>query len=225
MPAARHIDPSAIKACTFDCFGTLMDWSSGILAALRPLASQHATGMSERDLLTRYASEERAVEAGAYRSYRDVLREVTRRMFGEGADSRVLAESLAGWEPFVDTVASLARLRSRFRLGVLSNIDDDLFEPVLEKLGRPFEVVVTASQVKSYKPGEAHFREGLRRLELEPHEVLHVAESRFHDIEPAQRMGIRTVWVDRGRSASGVGEAQADLTVGSLGELADQLGV
>lgn len=219
------IELQGIKACTFDCFGTLVDWSSGILTALEPLASRHASGMSEAELLERYGREERAVEAEAFRPYRAVLGEVTRRMFGEQGDATALAESLAGWEPFADTVSSLARLRLRFRLGVLSNIDDDLFEPILEKLGRPFEVVVTASQVRSYKPGEAHFHEGLRRLELEPREVLHVAESRFHDIEPARRMGFRTAWVDRGRSASGAGAAEADLTVHSLGELVDQLGV
>lgn len=216
---------NGVQACTFDCFGTLIDWSSGIVAALEPLAARHAPGMSERDLLERYGREERAVESGAYQSYRGVLGEVTRRMFGVGADATALARSLATWEPFPDTVESLGRLRSRFRLGVLSNIDDDLFEVILNKLGRPFEVVVTAWQVRSYKPGEAHFREGLRRLGLEAHEVLHVAESRFHDIEPARRMGFRTAWVDRGRSASGQGEAAADVTVRSLAELVERLGV
>lgn len=219
MLASTSIETTDIRACTFDCFGTLIDWSSGILSALGPLAARHAPGMGERELLERYGQVEREVEAGTYQSYRVVLREVTRRMFGDEADGEALAESLATWEPFPDTVESLRRLRGRFRLGVLSNIDDDLFGPILKKLGRPFEVVVTASQVRSYKPGEAHFREGLRRLGLEPHEVLHVAESRFHDIEPARRMGFRTGWVDRGRSASGQGAAVADVTVRSLAEL------
>ncbi|MCL4222298.1 MAG: haloacid dehalogenase type II [Phycisphaerales bacterium] len=225
MPASTSIETRDIKACTFDCFGTLIDWSSGILSALGPLAARHAPGMGERELLERYGQLEREVEAGAYQSYRAVLAEVTRRMFGDAADTTVLADSLATWEPFADTVESLRRLRGRARLGVLSNIDDDLFEPILDKLGRPFEVVVTAKQLQSYKPGEALFREGLRRLGLEPHEVLHVAESRFHDIEPARRLGFRTAWVDRGRSASGHGAAAADLTVRSLAELVAQLGL
>lgn len=224
MLDAHPIESGQIRACTFDCFGTLIDWSSGILAALGPLAARHAPGLGERDLLERYGREERDVEAGAYHSYRAVLGEVTRRMFGDAADTTALADSLATWEAFADTVESLRRLRRRFRLGVLSNIDDDLFEPILEKLGRPFEVVVTASQVKSYKPREAHFREALRRLGLHAHQVLHVAESRFHDIEPARRMGFRTAWVDRGRSASGQGEALADITVRSLAELVERLG-
>lgn len=224
MHDAHAIKPGAIKACTFDCFGTLIDWSSGLLAALRPLASQYAPGTSESDLLERYGRQERAVEAGPYLSYRGVLGEVTRRMFGPAADADALSRSLSTWEPFPDTVESLARLRSGFRLGVLSNIDDEMFEPILGKLGRPFEVVVTASQVRSYKPGEAHFREGLRRLGLEAHEVLHVAESRFHDIEPARRIGFRTVWVDRGRSASGAGDARPDLTVHSPAELVGLVG-
>lgn len=222
MPAFTCMEFKEVEACTIDCFGTLIDWSTGILAALGPLAKRHAPGMSERDLLDRYAREERAVEAGPYQSYRAVLGDVTHRMFGQAADPAALARSLATWEPFPDTVESLRRLRGRFRLGVLSNIDDDLFEPILDKLGRPFEVVVTAAQVQSYKPREAHFREGLRRLGIEAHEVLHVAESRFHDVEPARRMGFRTAWVDRGRSASGQGAAVADVTVRSLGELVER---
>lgn len=211
-------------ACTFDCFGTLIDWSSGILAALRPMAEQHGVSRSDADLLSQYAACEREIEQGAYRSYRQVLGAVTQMMFGDRADPDALADSLRSWEPFSDTVESLRRLRRRFRLGVLSNIDDDLFEPILDKLGRPFEVVVTGSQVRRYKPGEAHFREGLARLGLEPGQVLHIAESRFHDIEPAKRLGFHTVWVNRGRSASGAGAAEADKTLHSLAELADWLG-
>jgi len=221
-------DLSGVEAITFDCFGTLIDWAGGILAALRPLADTHGVTLGDDALLARYAELEREVEAGAYVRYREVLRRVVRGLFGDGAsdgDADTLGRALGTWQAFPDTVAGLRRLADRYRLGVLSNVDDDLFEPILGTLERPFEVVVTAEQVRSYKPGEGHFREALARLGLEPGEVLHAAESRFHDVDPAGRLGFRTAWVNRGRSASGVSDARPDVEVPSVGALADLLGV
>lgn len=216
---------SDIRALTFDCFGTLIDWPCGILSVLRPMAEAHGLHQTDAELLSSYARHEREVEAGEYRSYRCVLGEVIRRMFGPTANQEALARAVGSWRPFPDTVEGLRRLKGRFRLGVLSNIDDDLFEPVLDTLGRSFEVVVTAEQVKSYKPGEAHFREGLARLGLKAHEVLHAAESRFHDIEPAGRLGFRTVWINRGLSAASPGGGKPDWTVRSVAELVSLLGL
>lgn len=220
-------DLSGVQAITFDCFGTLIDWATGILAALRPLADKHGVTLADEALLARYAELEREAEAGAYVSYREVLRRVVRGLFGDGAsdaEADALGRALGAWRPFPDTVDALRRLADRYRLGVLSNVDDDLFEPILTTLGKPFEVVVTAQQVRSYKPGEAHFREALARLGLEPGRVLHAAESRFHDVGPAGRLGFRTAWVNRGRSASGASDARPDVEVASVGALADLLG-
>lgn len=220
-------DFEGVEAITFDCFGTLIDWPTGILAALRPLADRHGLALGDGELLARYAELEREAEAGPYVSYREVLRRVVRGLFGPSAgegDADALGRALGSWRPFPDTVAALRRLADRYRLGVLSNVDDDLFEPILETLGKPFEVVVTAQQVRGYKPGEGHFREALARLGLGPGAVLHAAESRFHDVEPAGRLGFRTAWVNRGRSASGASDARPDIEVASVGALADLLG-
>ncbi|MEZ6318905.1 MAG: haloacid dehalogenase type II [Phycisphaerales bacterium] len=219
-------DLSGVQAVTFDCFGTLIDWPTGILAALRPLADKHGLALADGALLARYAELEREVEAGGYVTYREVLRRVVRGLFGERAgedDAHALERALVTWQPFPDTVGALRRLADKYRLGVLSNVDDDLFEPILATLGRPFEVVVTAQQVRSYKPAEGHFREALARLGLEAGEVLHAAESRFHDVETARGLGFRTAWVNRGRSASGPSEARPDVEVASVAALADLL--
>ncbi|MEQ8850528.1 MAG: haloacid dehalogenase type II [Phycisphaerales bacterium] len=221
------IDPDSIDAITFDCFGTLIDWPSGILAVLRPMNERYNLGMPDAELLTRYAEIEREIESGPYRPYRDVLERVMRRMFSAAPsyEFATLADAVATWRPFPDTLDALRRLKSRYRLGVLSNIDDDLFAPILDKLERSFDAVVTAEQVRSYKPADPQFTAALGRLELAPDRVLHAAESRFHDIDPARRLGFRTAWINRGQSASGPSSAQPDLTVSSAAELCAALGL
>ncbi len=220
-------DPNHIEAITFDCFGTLIDWPAGILAVLRPLADRYRLDMPDTALLEHYAKLERDIESRAYLPYREVLARVSRSMFGTLAahDADALANAVATWKPFPDTLDALRRLKSRYRLGVLSNIDDDLFAPILDKLERPFDVVITAEQVRSYKPADPHFTEALNRLDLAPDRVLHAAESRFHHIEPAGRLGFRTAWINRGQSASGASDATPDAQAPTLAALADLLGV
>ncbi len=224
-----------IHAITFDCYGTLIDWECGLLAALgRMFGGGRAAGAREA-VLRAFARHEREVEAGAYMTYRDVLAEVARRLAAEmgialrPGDEGVLAESIKDWPAFAETPGALRALRERFRLAVLSNIDDDLFEGSRPRLGVQLDELVTAEQVRSYKPGRAHFEEALRRLRLRPEQVLHVAESRYHDIGPANAMGFRTVWVNRhpsgGSSASGEHEARPDMTVSDLAALISTIGV
>lgn len=227
------MDFSPIKALTFDCYGTLIDWEAGILAALRRVLSAHDRELPDAELLKMYAQFEGEAQAGSYKSYRSVLRMVTyefasRLGFGldEGED-RILPESVAQWPAFPDTVAALRALKARYRLCVLSNIDDDMIAATVRNhLLVEFDEIVSAQQVKSYKPGHAHFHEGLRRLGLEPHEVLHVGESRRHDIVPAKALGIPNAWVQRRAaagstaSASGAADVQADLVVPDMASLA-----
>ncbi|MEZ6241901.1 MAG: haloacid dehalogenase type II [Phycisphaerales bacterium] len=220
MPAIQTPD-----AITFDCYGTLIDWSSGILAALAPF--RHRIGIADdAALLAAYAEHEHRVEAGAWLAYRDVLREVFCALVPGATDAEAdtLPESVKHWRPFADTVPALRRLGGRARLAIVSNIDDDLIASTLKKLEVEFAAVVTAEQVRSYKPGHAHFREVCARLKLEPARILHAAESRFHDIAPARELGFPTVWVSRaGPSTSGVGDAVPDAEVATLAELADLL--
>lgn len=223
-----------VQAITFDCYGTLIDWETGIRSALVPLiqnGSRSAGGPDAARAIETFGRIERQVQEGPYRPYAQVLVEVQRRVLDElgvpadPSQADALSTSLPTWPAFAETPGCLRALKAFARLGVLSNIDDRLFAHSAPKLGVDLDVLVTAEQVRSYKPGLAHFQEGLRRLGLTPDRVLHVAESRFHDIEPAASMGIRTVWVNRAGgspAASGIGGAAAaepTLTVRSLRDL------
>ena len=219
---------SSIKAISFDCYGTLIDWQSGLLAAASPVLARLGRAMAPGELYAKFAAAERREERPPYRAYREVLRAVAAELFGPGGstgDLDALWKSIGDWPAFADTAPSLAWMKGRYRLAVASNIDDDLFALTAPNLGAALDALVTAQQVRSYKPGEAHFRTLCTRLGLEPREILHVAESRFHDVEPAGRLGFGTVWVDRNggaiASASGEGGGEADVRVGSLGELVE----
>ena len=218
------------RALTFDCYGTLIDWERGLLAALRALLRRQGVTCDDERLLSMYAAFEAEAEAGPYRSYRDILRRVMVRMAAAlsfplaAGDEDCLALSIRDWPPFPDTVAALRALATRYRLAIVSNIDDDLFAGTRPHLGVDFDVVTTAEQVRSYKPGTAHFTTVLERLALPPGEVLHVAQSLFHDILPARALAMSTVWVNRRAGRSGFGAtppatARPDLEVPDLQSL------
>jgi len=220
------IDWSSVQALTFDCYGTLVDWEAGIL---RDLRAGLVTDATDEQLLDAYADAETGLEAGAYRPYREVLfaalARVASALSARVVDPQALVRGLATWPPFPDTVAALASLAQRFRLCVVSNVDRDLFDATEAALGAPFAEVVTADQVRSYKPASAHFEEAMRRLGLERGAIVHVAQSLFHDIEPAHALGLACVWVDRrgGRTGGATrpprGQPSPDRIVGSLAEL------
>jgi len=227
---------SSIRALTFDCYGTLIDWETGILRALESMLGAGRVQAERHKLIASYARHERTVETGPYRTYRVVLEEVAGRLcmeFGvpiHPAMRTRFADAIADWPAFLDTATSLQKLKERYKLAIVSNVDDDLFALTVPKLGVEFDAVVTAQQVRAYKPKRAHFDEVLKRLALRPDEVLHVAESKFHDIEPATALGFHTCWVnrhaaDRAPSASGEGSADPDLTLSSLAELVKALGI
>src|SRR5688572_11594434 len=152
------LDLDRFEILTFDCYGTLIDWESGILTALRPLLGVSAASLSDDELLASFARHETAVEAGPFRIYREVLTEVARAIADElgatpsEADLASLGGSVADWPTFADSVDALARLQRRYRLGVLTNCDDDLFAASARRLQATFDPVVTAQQVGAYKP-------------------------------------------------------------------------
>ena len=187
---------------TFDCYGTLIDWESGISDAFLRAAAADGVTLNRDDVLRAYANLERNVEAEGYRSYREILREtatqVARTLGWPLATEHAgfLGESLPSWQPFPDTNPAVERLvASGCRLGLLSNIDDDLLTATREHFTVEFDIVVTAQQVRSYKPGHAHFLTSRERIGDE--RWLHAAESNFHDIVPTNALGIDNAWINR----------------------------
>ena len=179
----------AFEIITFDCYGTLIDWESGIRSAFT------AAGVDGDAALRAYAEIEPVVEHEKYRSYREVLQETARRI-APHATTNFLAESLPFWKPFRDTNPSLERLhRAGIRLGILSNVDDDLIAETRKHFTVDFDLVITAQQVRSYKPGHAHFLTARQRIG--DAKWLHAAQSNFHDIVPANQLGIPNAWINR----------------------------
>ena len=226
------LDFSRFEILTFDCYGTLIDWETGILAALHRILSAHGKKMDDATLLKLYGDFEQRSEQGAFRPYREVLESVVRQFAAEfhftpsAEELRSLSDSLPTWRPWPDTVVALRQLKKRFRLAILSNVDDDLFADTRPQLGVDFNEVITAQQAQAYKPSLKLFEMALSRINAPAHRVLHVAQSFYHDVVPAQALGLATVWVNRPSARPGVGavraaEAKPDLTVSSLAELAD----
>lgn len=226
------MDLSSIRALSFDCFGTLIDWETGILRAVRPVLSVRGLRPIDEDILGSYARLEALHESGDYIDYREVLSRVMRDLAAEyGAtleDREIerLPSSLPTWPAFPDTPRTLRSLAARFPLVICSNVDADLFEATREKLGADFEWVVTADYCRSYKPHPRHLRVALALTGLRPHELLHVAQSHYHDITPARTLGIPTAWInrpsrlkDRGLTPEAPRSLSSDLTATSLDEL------
>jgi len=203
---------------TFDCYGTLADWLDGMRNALR-----RAVGDDADRLLGAYHRFELDVETERpTRSYREVLAETLRRAAAyegvELTDPNVLADSWGEIPMFDDTQTALTTLRDDgWSIAVLTNCDDDLFELTRPKLGVELSELVTAEQVGSYKPQLRHFREFARRTGATRQNWVHAANSWVHDVAPASRLGLTTLWVDRDRS--GHDPTLASAVVGSMAEL------
>src|SRR5574340_1281141 len=225
------LDFSRFSCLTFDCYGTLVDWENGILEALRPILAAHRRHLSDEGILELYGALEADAEAGGYRAYHEILKDVVRKFgmrlgFTPTADQlQSLPESLPHWKPFPDSVAALRRLKTRYQLAIVSNVHDDLFALTARRLEVPFDHIITAQQARSYKPSLNNFRLALERIGLPAERILHVAQSLYHDIAPAKELGIANVWVNRRAGKRGTGAtvavaAQPDLEVPDLATLA-----
>jgi 2-haloacid dehalogenase len=212
------IDFDAFDALTFDVYGTLIDWETGIAAALRRAGAQ----APDDELLEAFARHEARLEAGPYMTYREVLAEAVRGVGAdlgfEPADEQAFAASVADWPAFEDSADALAALERRFRLGVITNCDDDLFALSARRLGVEFDWAITAEQARGYKPRQENFLLAFERIDVPRERILHVAQSLFHDHAPAKALGMTTVWIDRRRGREGFGatppaQAEPDLTV------------
>ena len=212
---------------TFDCYGTLIDWERGIGDAFAAAARADGLDLDRAALLAAYHEIEPLVQSEGYRPYRDVL-SLTARRLADRLDwalapgrERFLPDSLPSWPPFADTNAALRRLADAgYRLAILSNVDDDLLAGTRRHLDVDFEFVVTAQQVGAYKPAPLHFEAARKRLGEA--RWLHVAQSFFHDIVPARRLGVPSAWINR-KHERGSGAERPDVEFGTLDEAADWL--
>ena len=215
---------------SFDCYGTLVDWETGISTAVGEVLEGRGVGKSRDEILAFFSDIEPRVQGSRpFLNYRRVLREV---MAGIGtqlgfkcseSELDCLAETLPGWPVFPEAAGALEALKSRYRLAVISNVDDDLFAGTAKAVGVDFDAVVTAEQAGSYKPDLRNFNLASERMAVERQRWLHVAESLYHDIGPANRLGIKSVWVNRGDRGGATlrTEAAPDLAVSDLSELVD----
>jgi len=199
--------------------------------AFASILARRQIEVDDQDILRRYARHEARAQAGPYASYRAIMASSLRGVAGElgveptEAELETFCASLADWPAFADSTASLRLLGQRFRLGVITNCDDDLFAASSRRLGVEFDCVVTAQQVGSYKPDERNFLAAFARLGLPVERILHVAQSLYHDHVPANRLGLSSVFIDRrhGRDGSGAtapARASPDATFPDLASFA-----
>ena len=224
------------QVLTFDCYGTLIDWESGIWEALRPVLANHRIDSVADKALELYGELESETERGEYQEYKTVL-----RMVLEGFGSKLgfaptqielqhFSESVKDWPAFPDSAQTLQALKKKYKLAIISNIDDDLFAFSARRLQVEFDWIITAQQAKSYKPSLTNFRLAFERIGLPKNKILHVAQSVFHDLVPAKALGLSTVWVNRRYNKGGFGatppaQAKPDLEVPDLQTLAHKLGL
>ena len=216
---------------TFDCYGTLIDWETGLLAALHS-ACPGGWPVDDEELLERFARHEAAVERGDYRTFREVLSESVRDLardhgveVGEEAVRR-FSESVGEWPAFADSAKALRRLAQSFKLAVITNCDDDLFALSNERLDVRFDWVVTAQQVRSYKPSVSNFERAFEVIGVPRGRLLHVAQSLYHDHVPAKALGMTTVWINRRHDREGFGatppaQAKPDLVFPTMEAFAE----
>ncbi len=211
---------------TFDCYGTLIDWVTGIREAFARAAAENGITINADDVIRLYSEIEPIVERD-YRRYRDVLTETAGRVahaLGWRLDyerAMFLVASLPSWQPFADTNAALQRLQAAgIRLGILSNIDDDLLAATRRHFTVSFDLIITAQQVHSYKPGHAHFLAARERIG--DAKWLHAAQSNFHDVIPANALGIPTAWINR-RNEHALPGGTPTMELRNLKELADAI--
>lgn len=207
------------EALSFDCYGTLIDWETGIAAVLGPWASRCGLDLGQEELLAAFASAEANAELEhPSELYRDILARSFRLLGDEvgaavsDADASALAGSVPQWPAFEDSHDALVLLGERLKLIILSNIDRVSFAGSQARLGVEFTSVLTAEDIGSYKPSPRNFEalgEEARRLGVQPGALLHVAQSLFHDHVPAKRAGLPTVWINRRHDRPGWGATPA----------------
>jgi 2-haloalkanoic acid dehalogenase type II len=227
-----------ISALTFDCYGTLIDWETGIFEALAPWLERAGDNLERDQVLEAFAQTESAQQAATpAMRYADLLAEVHRGLaerFGIAPDpaaAKTFGASVKDWPAFSDSAEALAYLKRHYQLVILSNVDRASFAPSNQKLGVTFDAIYTAEDIGSYKPDPRNFSYLLSHLAergIAKQEILHTAESLFHDHVPAKRVGLATCWIHRRAGKAGHGatrvpdaDVQPDFRFESLGAMAE----
>ena len=224
------IDFTQFEVITFDCYGTLIDWESGILSAMRPMLEERGVDLGDDELLEMYSQFESEAQKGKYVSYKKNLQTVVLKFAMKydfiplPAEGDAISDSIKNWLPFEDTVDALKTLKEHYKLAIISNIDDDLFEATAKHLDVEFDWVITAQQVQAYKPSIRNFTFAFDKMSVSAGKILHVAQSLYHDVAPAKSLGLKTVWVNRREGMTGTGatphqDVKPDLEIGDLNEL------
>ncbi|WP_457755619.1 haloacid dehalogenase type II [Thermodesulfatator indicus] len=214
---------------TFDCYGTLIDWETGILKALKPIFA-----LEDAEILKLYARFESEAER-TWKPYREILKEVALKFFDhfglkpDPGQENILWQSLPSWPPFPEVKEALAGLKKAgFKFAIISNIDNDLLAKSVAQMGVSFDALITAEEARSYKPGQAIFELAETRLSVSPERIFHVAQSLFHDIAPAKERGWTTCWVKRPSrdpfGATPPAEARPDFVISELREVIKIIG-
>jgi len=222
--------PAKISFVTFDVYGTLIDWETGVWEAFAKEAERDGFTVSREELIPLFHEIEREIEAGSYELYAEVLRrtavEISKRLGWplEPSRSGFLPDSVQRWLPFKETNPTLQKLSKKYKLGLLSNIDDKLLGQTRRHIPTDFDLVVTAQQVRSYKPDPAHFTECARRIGSKKGWV-HVAASHYHDVEPCIKAKVPVIWVNRKKETLESGQKKPTAEVPTLREAAKLLGL
>lgn len=228
---------SDFKVLTFDCYGTLIDWESGMAAALKPLIDKTGRNLTRDEILDAHGRHESAQQAETpAMPYSQLLAVVYARLAGEwgvainNADAAAYGNSVKDWPAFADTVEALKYLKQHFRLVILSNIDNASFAASNKRLGVEFDAIYTAEDIGSYKPADRNFDHmvsHLAALDIAKADVLHTAESLFHDHAPANKHGLKSCWINRRHEQEGFGATRppaemphVDFQFNSMGEMA-----
>jgi 2-haloacid dehalogenase len=205
---------------TFDCYGTLIDWDGGVRAELARVFGEERAD----ELLARYHEIEPQLQRDGAASYRDVLTESMRRLGAAAGEEHGLAESLPGWRAFPEVRNALDELRSRgWKLAILSNTDSDFIAASQVHIGVPFDEVIVAQEIASYKPARKHWDEFFARTNASRAGHVHIGASLFHDIEPANELGLRSVWINRTGAAATVQPTRELTDLFALPEVLDEL--
>jgi 2-haloacid dehalogenase len=195
--------PKDVKFVTFDCYGTLIDWESGVYDAFQKEADRDGFTIDRDALIPRFVDVQRDIQRGSYELYAEVLRRTAVRVAAElGWDlepsrSNFLPDSVPSWQAFRETNAQLERFSKKFEIGILSNIDDKLLGATRRHFRSDLDLVVTAQQVRSYKPDPAHFKECARRIEGKRKNWVHIASGYPTDVDPCLKSKIPVIWVNR----------------------------
>jgi 2-haloacid dehalogenase/putative hydrolase of the HAD superfamily len=215
--------PKNVVWVTFDVYGSLIDWETGVYEAFAKEAAKDDVTLDRDELMAAFHEVSREVEAGSYELYAEVLRrtavKVAERLDWtmEPARARFLPESIPRWVPFKETTAQLTKLGKKFKMGLVANIDDKLLGQTRRHLQSDFDLVVTAQQVRSYKPDPAHFTEFARRLGGKKGWV-HVAASHHHDVAPCVKARVPVIWINRNKETLESGQAKPTAEVPNLRE-------